>query len=456
MKNEKTTIFAPATPIGESGITVIRISGNDAFSALSRIFSKKRDIFYRIDFNNTPSHTAHHGYIFDGDELIDEAIVTIFRAPNSFTGEDVAELSIHGGRFVFKKISTLLSGLEFQHAEPGEFSKRAFLNGKMDLTQAEAISDLIRAKTELAYNAAKKQLGGAISLKINELREGLMNCCSLVELELDFSEEGLEIIDKHQLVNRLDKTIQNIENLSNSFQTGRIIKEGINLTITGKPNAGKSSIFNYLLKDSRAIVSEIPGTTRDYIEEPLILGGFVFILIDTAGIRKSEDVIEQKGVEKSYEKLNEADIVVDVIDITEMQDNSGMKTESEENRNTKTLHVYNKSDLVKIYPDRELVVSAITGHNIDKLESLIIEKARDIAKGDLIGEVFITNERHKDLLLKSCEYLVKAKNLVSDKRGNELISIEIREAMNILNEIIGKTTNVDILNNIFSKFCIGK
>ncbi len=450
MKNNNTTIFAPATPVGESSITVIRISGNDAFSVLNRIFSKNGDAFFGINFNELTSHTAHHGFIFSKNELIDEVVITIFKAPNSFTGEDVAELASHGGRFVFKKISTLLYGLGLQHAEPGEFSKRAFLNGKFDLTQAEAISDLIKAKTELAYIAAKKQLGGAISHKINELREGLLNSCSLIELELDFSEEGLEIIDKHELIINLDNIIQNIVNLSNSYQTGRIIKEGINLTISGKPNVGKSSIFNYLLKDSRAIVSEVPGTTRDYIEEPIILGGYVFNLIDTAGIRKSSDKIEQQGVERSFEKLKEADLIINVIDLLNEHIQPGT------NGNNKVIDVHNKADLVKSLPEGELCISAKTGYNMAELEKRIIERAKDLAKEDTISEVYITNERHRDLLLKSCEYLVKAKNLIVENAGNELISIDIREAMNILSEIIGKTTNVDILNNIFSKFCIGK
>ena len=443
------TIFAPATPVGETSILVFRLSGKETLPAIEQIFSKKADKFIPFDIMGLSSHTAHHGYLYDGEEIIDEVVITIFKSPNSFTGEDVAEISSHGGRIIFKKISELLSKQGLHYAEPGEFSKRAYLNGKIDLTQAEAIADLIRAKTDLSYNAAKNQLRGVISNKINNLRDELINCCSLVELEIDFMEEDLEIIDKQQLVTRIDNISKIIDNLSNSYQTGRVVRDGINLTITGKPNAGKSSLFNYLLDDSRAIVSDIPGTTRDYIQEPLILGGFVFNLVDTAGIRKSGNVVEQIGVKKTFEKIEDADIIINVIDLT---DTNGAGIQSSGN----SINVYNKCDLVKPPVDKHLCVSAKTGYNINLLEDIIIEKAKQLVRGDTKTEIFITNVRHRDLLLKSCEYLVKAKNLALENKGNELISIEIREALNALSEIIGKTTNVDILNNIFSKFCIGK
>lgn len=416
---------------------------------MSNCFSKSHDIFSPIDFINTEPNSLHHGYIFNKNILLDEVVVSVFKAPNSFTGEDVIEISSHGGRLVFQKISNLLTELGSIHAEPGEFSKRAFLNGKIDLSQAEAIADLIRAKTELSYQSAKKQLSGSISNIVKSLREELINYCSLIELELDFSEEGLEIIDKQVLITKIDNITNNIEKLANTYSLGKIIKEGFNLAITGKPNVGKSSLFNYLLKDSRAIVSDIPGTTRDYLEEPLILGGFIFNLIDTAGIRSTDDSIEKMGVEKSFQKLDEADIIINVIDITSK--NGYLPTNSE-----KIIDVYNKADLIASIPEDRLCISALTGLNIDSLEKLIVEKVRNHMKIDINTEEFITNERHHHLLLKSCEYLVNAKNLVENEAGNELISIEIREALNTLSEIIGKTTNVDILNNIFSKFCIGK
>ncbi len=449
--NSSSTIFAPATPIGESSITVIRISGNDTFPVISKCFSKSKTI-EPFDFNLAESHTVHHGYLFDGSGIIDEVVISIFKNPHSFTGEDVAEISAHGGSYIFRKISSLLSTNGCTHAEPGEFSKRAFLNGKIDLAQAEAISDLIKAKTELASNAALKQLNGELSLKINELREKLINYCSLVELELDFSEEGLEIVAKDKLLSDIDNIIKYIENLSKSYDSGRIIRDGVNLAIVGKPNAGKSTIFNFLLKDSRAIVSDIPGTTRDYLQEPLILGGIVFNLVDTAGIRESADKIEIEGVKRSREKIEEADIVLNIIDLT-----SKSSGEIEfKGISKKLMNVYNKTDLAKGHPDGGLAVSAKTGQNMRTLEDAIIGKAKSLVRSEDVSDIYITNQRHRDCLLKSCEYLVNTRRLILESAGNELISLEIREAMDALSEIIGKTTNVDILNNIFSKFCIGK
>jgi len=243
MEKETATIFAPATPVGETSVLVVRISGKDSFPVIEKIFSKKAEKFSGLDMDDVPTHTAHHGYIFEGAEIVDEVVVTLFKSPNSYTGEDVAEISSHGGRIIFKKISELLSGCGLNHAEPGEFSKRAYLNGKIDLTQAEAIADLIRAKTELSYKAAKNQLRGVISSKINNLRNELINTCSLVELEIDFTEEGLEIIDKQSLISKLDNVTNIVYNFANSYQSGRIIRDGINLTISGKPNAGKSSLL---------------------------------------------------------------------------------------------------------------------------------------------------------------------------------------------------------------------
>jgi tRNA modification GTPase len=450
MHTQQSTIFAPASLIGESSISVIRISGNDAFEIVTSIFSNNRNMLDKIKSTSIEANTVHHGYIFCNDEMIDEVVCAFFKSPHSFTGEDVVEISSHGGYYVYKSISKLLTEKGCEPAEPGEFSKRAFLNGKMDLAQAEAVSDLIRARTELASKAALKQLRGLLSEHVKSLRDELINYCSLVELELDFAEEGLDIISKDMLIKGIDKNIQIIENMAKSYDAGRIIKDGINLAIVGQPNAGKSSIFNYLLKANRAIVSHIPGTTRDYIEEPLILGGIIFNLIDTAGIRETENLIEKEGVRRSYEKINEADIVLEVVDLT----NSDNIKNYGENDN-KSLLVMNKADLVTTKP-KGLFVSALTGENMTELESELIKRAEAQVANNKNTEFIITNERHKAQLLKSCEYLVNAKKLALTGAGNELISLEIRDSMAALEEIIGKTTNVDILNNIFSKFCIGK
>ncbi len=453
MNRDTSTIFAPATPVGESSITVIRISGRKAFDAVSQCFTKSRSEIKALRLKELESHSAHHGYLFSGSEIVDEVVVTLFKRPNSYTGEDVIEISAHGGSYIFRKISTMLVTLGCEHAEPGQFSMRAFLNGKVDLAQAEAISDLIKAKTELASHAALSQLKGELSGKIRELRDQLIDYCSLVELELDFSEEGLEVIEKQQLIEHLAKITQAIEKLTKSYESGRIIHDGVKLAIVGMPNAGKSTIFNYLLDDSRAIVSELPGTTRDYLQEPLVLGGMMFSLIDTAGIRDTCDSVEKEGVRRSRMKIEEADLVLNVIDLT----HTPVGDAAHENKNSgKILNIYNKADLVKNVPGGAFCVSAKTGMNMDVLEDKIISQARSLINPGEISEIFITNQRHRDCLLKSCEYLVNAKCLVEKGEGNELISFEIREAMSALEEIIGKTTNVDILNNIFSRFCIGK
>ena len=455
MTNSERTIFAPATPIGESSITVIRVSGKDTFDILSRVFSKKADEFVKVDFPALQTHTVHHGYLFDGGKFIDEVVVTVFKSPNSYTGEDVAEISSHGGSFIYKKISDLLVKFGCDHAEPGEFSRRAFLNSKIDLAQAEAIADLIRAKTELSTKAALSQLKGVLSSVISELRNDLINYCSLVELELDFSEEGLEIVAKDKLLSGIDIIIQRIDRMAKSYDSGRIIHDGVNLTIAGKPNAGKSTLFNYLLNENRAIVSHIPGTTRDYLQEPLVMGGLVFNLVDTAGLRESGDYVEAEGVRRSYSKIAKADIVLNVIDLTQ-NDGSAMKNEFDDIVSNKIITVYNKMDILKPANSGALSISALTGENMDLLQRRIVDKAKSLIQGEEASEIYITNQRHRACLLKSCEYLVNARKLVINEAGNELISFEIREALNALGEIIGKTTNVDILNNIFSKFCIGK
>lgn len=445
------TIFAPATPIAESSISVIRISGKDALDKVSAIFRKNLNAGSGVNFNETKSHKAVHGFLFDGSELIDEAVITTFKSPNSFTGEDVVEISTHGGKGVYKKLVKVLLNQGCCFAEPGEFSKRAFLNGKMDLVQAEAVADLIASKTEMASKSAIEQLSGKLSGEVTTLKQELINYCSLIELEIDFTEEDLEIIDKQQLINRLETIIERIDKLIKSYSKGHIIKEGIKIAIVGKPNTGKSSIFNYLLDHNRSIVSEIPGTTRDYLEERLVLGGYLFNLIDTAGLRESEDLLEKEGIRRSFKKIESADIVLEVHDLSKERKEHKLTA----NKNKKII-VNNKSDLTKKRFKGELCVSAKTGYNMDKLEEKLISSVHNISDNLESTEILITNERHKNCLLITCEYLLYAKKRIEEGSGNELISIEIRSAMNSLSEIIGQTTNVDILNNIFSKFCIGK
>lgn len=454
MSFDNRTIFAPATMVGESGITVIRLSGMDAFLLVSDCLSLSYNEFVKPKIENFKSHTTHLVYLFNGGDFIDEALVTFFKAPNSYTGEDVVEISCHGGSFIYRKVSDLLVKLGAFHAEPGEFSKRAYLNGKMDLAQAEAVADLIKAKTDEANKLALAQLTGKFSNKIKELRNDLINYCSLLELELDFSEEGIDLVERTELLNKINKLIEKFNTLTQSYESGKIIKNGVNLAIIGKPNVGKSSIFNFFLNENRAIVSDIPGTTRDYLEEPLIMGGIRFNLVDTAGLRDTYDVIEKEGVRRSMIKIDEADIVLEVEDVTDL-DNS-IVNKSRNGYSDKTIKVYNKIDLAGNITTKTLSVSAKTGEKMDVLEREIISKARSLIAGSSQSDVIITNERHRDCLLKSCEYLVNAKSQIEQGGGNELISFEIRSAMDSVSEIIGKTSNVDILNNIFSKFCIGK
>jgi tRNA modification GTPase len=452
MSLDSRTIFAPATLVGESGITVIRISGGKTFDAIAKIFSKVPDKFSPFNVDDLKSHTAHHGYIFDGEKFIDEALITFFRAPNSYTGEDAAEISSHGGSFIFIKINNLLVKQGIFHSEPGEFSKRAYLNGKMDLAQAEAVSDLIKAKTEQASRLALKQLTGEFSNKIKNLHEELINYCSLLELELDFSEEGLDFVSRETLLEKINKIIEKFESLTKTYESGKIVQNGVNLAIIGEPNVGKSTIFNYLLDENRAIVSDIPGTTRDYLKEPLVIEGIQFNLIDTAGIRSATDKIEQEGVKRSKQKIEESDLILKVEDLSINQNGEW----SDSINKDKVIKVYNKADIAKNGKADGLSVSAKTGYKMDELQKEIVKRAKLLINIDDSSELIITNERHKDCMLKSCEFLVNAKNQIQQGGGNELISFEIRSAMAAIEEIIGRTSNVDILNNIFAKFCIGK
>jgi tRNA modification GTPase len=455
MSYDNRTIFAPITLVGESGITVIRLSGKESFNILSKFFSRTHVSFDGVTAEDLKANSTTHGYIIDNNEVIDEVVAEIYKSPHSFTGEDVVEISTHGGTYIYRKVATLLLKHGASHAEPGEFSKRAYLNGKIDLAQAEAIADLIKAKSDSANKLALKQLTGEYSTKIKELRNELINYCSLLELELDFSEEDLEIVSRETLLNRLSNIISNISRLTQSYESGKLIKNGVNLAIVGRPNVGKSSIFNYFLNENRAIVTNIPGTTRDYLQEPLVMDGIQFNLIDTAGIRKTTDIVEQEGVRRSMMKIEEADIVIEVEDLSV---NLPDATELIEKVNKdKVIKVYNKCDIgISKNVNGAIRISAVTGENMSELHKAITRKAKNIIGTDNQSEIIITNQRHRDCLLKSCEYLVNAENQIKQGGGNELISFEIRAAMDAVTEILGKTANVDILNNIFSKFCIGK
>ncbi|MBL7127508.1 MAG: tRNA uridine-5-carboxymethylaminomethyl(34) synthesis GTPase MnmE [Ignavibacteria bacterium] len=453
------TIAAISTPIGEGGISVLRVSGDETFKIVGNIFFKDKNGENRFDISLKSSHTIHFGYIFENDSLIDEVLVSIFKTPHSYTGEDLVEISTHGGAYIVQRILPLLLKSGARHAEPGEFTKRAFLNGKIDLSQAEAVADLIKAKTETAHLSSIKQLEGSLSEFVKSTRQDLIDITSLIELELDFAEEDLEFVKKDELKEKIQELSSKIESVLESYITGKIIREGINLVIAGKPNSGKSSLFNYLLKTNRAIVSTVPGTTRDYIEESLNIKGVLFNLIDTAGLRMSSDEIESEGVKRSFAKIDEADLVLYLIDSSEnikLIDeclNYFKKNFNED----KSLIVFTKIDIAsKDFNKDGIKVSIYKDESIERLKEEMIRKvvSEDITKKT--GSIILTNMRHKICLENVILSLNNAVNSINNSMSGEYISVDLRNALNFLGKITGEVTNEDILNNIFQKFCVGK
>ncbi|MDP3442494.1 MAG: tRNA uridine-5-carboxymethylaminomethyl(34) synthesis GTPase MnmE [Ignavibacteria bacterium] len=448
---EDDTIVALATPAGVGAISVIRVSGKNSFAAIDKIFSGK------IKISNAPTHTIHYGKIlFTKNEAIDDVLVSVFRSPHSFTGEDSVEISSHGSPLVVQKIIQQIIKEDVRTAEPGEFTKRAFLNGKLDLTQAEAVADIINARTESSLRGARNQLDGILSKKVEVLREMLINTSSLLELELDFAEEDLEFVNADQVNQRIESIINEIDELIQSYSFGRVIRDGINVALVGKPNVGKSSLLNYILKEYRAIVSEIPGTTRDIIREEVSIEGVLFRLVDTAGIRFSDDSIELEGINRSRDAVKNADVVLFINDIM-----SGFALDlynqllelTEEER---IITVMNKIDL---NPHEEfnadVHISAINGDGIADL----FKKMKDVGLGTnnySEKSAIVTSLRHYEALERTNEFLWNAKKSILNKLTGEFVSVDLRNAESTLGEIIGKVTSDDILNNIFSKFCIGK
>ncbi len=464
MKYLEDTIAAISTAIGEAGISVIRISGKDAIKIADKIFRGKRKL------EEVKSHTAHYGKIVDSmGKVVDYVVATIFRAPHSYTGEDVVEISCHGGIFVTRKVLETVLEAGARLAQPGEFTKRAFLNGKIDLSQAEAVADLIKSATDLAYKSSLSQLEGSLSKKIKKMRDELINLCSLVELELDFADEDLEFVDKPELANKIRNAIAEIDELIETFKYGKIYREGVKVVIAGKPNAGKSSLLNALLNENRAIVSDIPGTTRDVIEESLNIDGVLFRVIDTAGLRETYDVIEQEGVRRAEEQLKKADMILLVIDSTDEIDESDIRIYHRVlnlamNESKKCIIVFNKVDLLngkqiqsdKIIRDFPVVhISALTGQGLEKLKKLMVEQSFS-GTNRTDASIVVTNVRHRDALVKAKQSLLYALRSLEEGMSGDLVAVDLRAGLNHLGEIIGEVTTDDILNNIFLKFCIGK
>ncbi len=446
------TIIALATPSGVGAISVIRISGPNSFRITDKFFKGK------IKIEQAQSHTIHYGDIFNRDgEHIDDVLISVFRSPNSYTGEDSVEISSHGNPLIIQKIIELFIGeSDIRLAEPGEFTKRAFLNNKIDLTKAEAVADIISSRTEASFRGARNQLDGFLSKKVADLREKLVNSSSFIELELDFAEEDIEFVSQDELLKRIDDIIIEIDTLLESYSFGRVIRDGVNVALVGKPNVGKSSLLNYILKESRAIVSEIPGTTRDVIREEVSIKGILFRLFDTAGIRISDDFIEREGIFRSRETVRNADVVILVEDSLQNESKDLLIDLLKLTSADKILKAVNKIDLNRdISFEADVKISAKTGEGIDDLFDKLREKA--IGNENYTEKTaIITSLRHHNCLKRCRENLINARESILGKMSGEFIAVDLRNAEMSLAEIIGEVTSDDILNNIFMKFCIGK
>ncbi len=451
------TITAVATPPGIGALGIIRVSGSHAFEIVNKLFPSK-------DLSAQPAHTLHVGYLKDGNDILDEVVISLFKSPASYTGEDVIEISCHGSPYVQQKVLDSLIHHGARLAGPGEFTQRAFLKGKLDLVQAEAVADLIASNTRASQNAAIKNMRGGFSDILRNLRDRLIQFSSLIELELDFSEEDVEFADRKKFVGLLNETGTTVTKLLESFSLGNVIKNGVSVAITGSPNAGKSTLLNTLLKENRAIVSEIAGTTRDTIEEVMNIHGVLFRLIDTAGIREhSQDIIENMGVLKSREKIQQADIVIYLYDIhTTSESDHAAFIKQVSLQNHKIVAVANKMDDADekllnqkktSFPD-DIFISAKNDIGIDVLQ----EHLFTVATGDisLSENVIVTNARHYAALKKIEKTIAEIKAGIQKNISGDLLAPDIRRCLYYLGEITGEITNEDQLDYIFSKFCIGK
>ncbi|MEQ8358257.1 MAG: tRNA uridine-5-carboxymethylaminomethyl(34) synthesis GTPase MnmE [Cytophagales bacterium] len=449
---QKDCIVAPASPKGVGAIALIRLSGKDSFKILNKIFQGK-------DLENAKSHTIHFGKIMDGLEEIDEVLVSIFKAPRSYTMEDIAEISTHGSPYIVDRVIRLLIENGARFAKAGEFTQRAFLNGRFDLAQAEAVADLIASESEAEHKNAINQMRGGFSQEIKKLREELIHFASLIELELDFSEEDVEFADREKLKALVENIRMVVTELIQSFKYGSVLKEGIPVAIVGKPNAGKSTLMNALLKEEKAIVTEIAGTTRDYIEDHFVLDGIKFRLIDTAGLRDTQDIIEAAGVKRSIEQLEKAKIGIYLFDALETGPGELEKDLKPLRSHCDALFpIGNKSDLGlhSGWTGKEkdiLFISAKGQENLKFFTDLLTKAALEGLSGDTST---VTNARHYESLLKCQKALDEVLQSLSSQVATDLIAQDIRYALHQLGEITGEITTDDLLENIFSKFCIGK
>ncbi len=474
MKQFQDTIIALATPAGSGAIGVIRLSGKDAIDIVNRFFQSK---FRQKDLRQVQTHTVHLGYIKDGNTILDEVLVSVFKNPQSYTGENVVEISVHGSPYIQRQIIQLFLKNGVRHAKAGEFTLRAFLNGKMDLTQAEAVADLIAADSETSHQLALQQMRGGFSSEIKKLRDELIHFASLIELELDFAEEDVEFADRRQFMDLVQRLKQTLKHLVDSFATGNVLKEGVPVAIIGEPNVGKSTLLNALLNEEKAIVSDIAGTTRDVIEDELLLEGVRFRFIDTAGIREAQDKIEQLGIRKTYEKIDEAKVVIFLIDACALSKTASchepyhekvlQKIETELQNITrkyphkKIIIVVNKIDKIdnkdyQIDTSKYLLIE-ISAKNKTGLELLKDELVSLVNKGVLDqNEVLVSNARHYQALNEALKSIIQVEKGLKNNLSTDLLSIDIRAALHSLGEITGDITTDDLLDNIFKNFCIGK
>jgi len=459
-------IIALATPSGAGAIAVIRVSGKDAITLTAPLFKSMKG----KDLSKQKTHTIHLGHIIDLERVLDEVLVSVFKGPNSYTGENVIEISCHGSAYIQQQIIQLFLRNGCRTADPGEFTLRAFLNGKLDLSQAEAVADLISSDNEANHQIAMQQMRGGFSNEIKKLREELLNFASLIELELDFSEEDVEFADRSQFKALLQRIQEVLKRLINSFAVGNVIKNGIPVAIVGEPNVGKSTLLNALLNEERAIVSDIAGTTRDTIEDEIAIGGIGFRFIDTAGIRETKDVVESIGIKKTFEKIDQAQVIIFIVDGRQLLIDSKKLTETKselekikQNYPQKPfLILVNKADTLsskeKTTINQQLTtpfyISAKNGEGIEELQTQLLNFVNTGALRN--NETIVTNTRHYDSLLKALEEVEKVQYGMDSGISGDLLSIDIRQALFHFGEITGEITSDDLLGNIFANFCIGK
>ncbi len=454
---EHDTIAAIATPAGEGAISVIRVSGKTSIAVVDQLFRSK------VHLANVPSHTVQLGTMLSPEgEVLDQVLATVFKAPNSYTGEEVVEIGCHGGILLSRRILESLLSCGIRQAEPGEFTKRAFLNGKLDLSQAEAVADLISSKSKKAQISSLTQLHGKLGEKIGTLRKTLIDFCSLLELGFDFAEEGIDLVDSQIVTEKIASVKKQVENLIESYKSGKIIRDGFSICIVGDANVGKSSIFNSILVSERSIVTEIAGTTRDTIEENVNIEGFLIKLIDTAGIRETSDLVETEGITRTDRAIEGADAICFVSDITNSNSLGIISNLKSKYPGKPYVLVLNKVDLfdnpqkIENGPEQRVVLaSAKTNAGINQLKKSFVDLVLD-GLGGISSDIQVTNLRHLECLKKANKSLENALKLSQSKSPNELLAFEIRESADSIGEINGSVTSDEILNNIFSRFCIGK